>query len=92
MVLSVKPQILPQVVAEIRGRMAADTLLISIIAGMPIGVIRRELGIDAIVRAMPNTPGQIGHGMTVWTATETVDEPASARRRPSWERLAGNST
>jgi pyrroline-5-carboxylate reductase len=75
-VLSVKPQILPQVVAEIRGRMAADALLISIIAGIPIGVIRRELSIDAIVRAMPNTPGQIGHGMTVWTATETVDEPA----------------
>ena len=23
---------------------------------------------------MPNTPGQIGHGMTVWTATDAVDE------------------
>jgi pyrroline-5-carboxylate reductase len=75
-VLSVKPQILPKVMAEIRGRVAADTLVISIVAGMPIGFIRRELDVETIVRAMPNTPGQIGHGMTVWTATESVDEPA----------------
>ena len=45
---------------------------------MRISVIQRGLGVAAIVRSMPNTPGQIGHGMTVWTATEAVNE---AQRR-----------
>jgi pyrroline-5-carboxylate reductase len=73
-VLSVKPQILPKVMAEIRDNVAPDDLVISIVAGMRISVIRRGLGVEAIVRSMPNTPGQVGQGMTVWTATEAVDE------------------
>jgi pyrroline-5-carboxylate reductase len=73
-VLSVKPQILPKVMAEIRDDVAGDALILSIIAGTRSGMIWRALGTEAIVRAMPNTPGQIGQGMTVWTATEAVSE------------------
>jgi pyrroline-5-carboxylate reductase len=73
-VLSVKPQILPKVLPEIRPAMTDEDLVISIAAGMPISVLRRELGVESIVRAMPNTPGQIGQGMTVWTATEAVSQ------------------
>ena len=54
----------------------------------PINVIRRGLGIEKIIRAMPNTPGQVGHGMTVWTATDAVDDLGRHRRRPSWARWA----
>ncbi len=75
-VLSVKPQILPKVMCEIRGQLAPEALVLSIVAGMRISVIGRELEVEAIVRAMPNTPGQIGQGMTVWTATEAVEEKA----------------
>jgi pyrroline-5-carboxylate reductase len=73
-VLSVKPQLLPKIMPEIRQAMAENALVISIAAGMPISVIHRELGVETIVRAMPNTPGQIGHGMTVWTATGAVTQ------------------
>lgn len=73
-VLSVKPQTLPKVMPEIRPELDAGDLVISIVAGTPISVMRRDLGVETIVRAMPNTPGQIGHGMTVWTATEAVSE------------------
>lgn len=73
-VLSVKPQTLPKILPEIRADVSADVLVISIVAGMRISVIQRGLGVEAIVRSMPNTPGQIGHGMTVWTATEAVGE------------------
>jgi len=73
-VLSVKPQTLPKILPEIRAGIGADNLVISIVAGAPIGRIQRGLGAEKIVRAMPNTPGQIGHGMTVWTATHAVDE------------------
>jgi pyrroline-5-carboxylate reductase len=74
LVLSVKPQVLPRVMAEVRGHLPPDVLVISIVAGMSINIIRRDMSAEAIVRAMPNTPAQIGHGMTVWTATCEVSE------------------
>src|SRR5512143_2416411 len=73
-VLSVKPQTVKKVLPEIREAMSHDDLVISIVAGTPIRVLKRGLGIAKIVRAMPNTPGQVGKGMTVWTATPDVDE------------------
>lgn len=73
-VLSVKPQTLPKILPEIREAMNPDDLVVSIVAGAPIRVIRDGLGIHKIARAMPNTPGQVGQGMTVWTATDAVDE------------------
>jgi pyrroline-5-carboxylate reductase len=73
-IFSVKPQMLPKVLKEVGGKIAPDALVISIVAGMQIKRIREALGVQAVVRAMPNTPAQIGRGMTVWTATEAVDE------------------
>jgi pyrroline-5-carboxylate reductase len=77
-VLSVKPQTLPKVMPQIRPELAPDDLVISIVAGAPISVLRQGLGVESIVRSMPNTPGQVGRGMTVWTATPAVSE---AQRR-----------
>ena len=74
LVLSIKPQTVSKVLPEIREEMAPDSLVISIVAGTPIAVIQRDLGVEAVVRAMPNTPGQIGHGMTVWTATPAATD------------------
>ncbi len=73
-VLAVKPQTVPKVMPEIREALAPDDLVISIVAGMPSRVLARGLGVPKVVRAMPNTPAQVGHGMTVWTATPAVDE------------------
>lgn len=73
-VLSVKPQVLPHVMVDVRGQIRPDALVFSIVAGMPIATIRAGLGHDSIVRTMPNTPAQIGEGMTVWTASEAVTE------------------
>ena len=72
-VLCVKPQTVPKILPGIREALDANSLIISIVAGTPINVFRRGLGVEKIIRAMPNTPGQIGHGMTVWTATDAVD-------------------
>ena len=75
-VLSVKPQVLPGVLAELRGAGAIDAaaLVVSIVAGATIASISTGLGHRAIVRSMPNTPAQVGEGMTVWTATPEVSE------------------
>ena len=73
-VLSVKPQVLPTVLAELRSHIQPTALVFSIVAGMPIATIRAGLDHAAVVRTMPNTPAQIGEGMTVWTAAPEVTE------------------
>jgi pyrroline-5-carboxylate reductase len=73
-IFSVKPQTLPKVLPELRGALKDGELVISIVAGAPIRHFVDGLGHGAIVRSMPNTPAQIGEGMTVWTAAEAVSE------------------
>ena len=73
-VLAVKPQVLPLVLAELRGHVRPTALVVSIVAGMPIATIRAGLDHAAVVRTMPNTPAQIGEGMTVWTTSPAVNE------------------
>lgn len=73
-VLSVKPQVLKVVLPEIRGHLRRQDLVLSIIAGTPIERIANGLAHAAVVRAMPNTPAQIGQGITVWTDTPEVSK------------------
>jgi len=73
-VLSVKPQVLPAVLQELQGAVTPEGVVLSIVAGARIGVMAAGLDHQAIVRAMPNTPAQIGEGMSVWTATAAVSE------------------
>ena len=73
-ILAVKPQKLNGVLLELKDSLHADNLVLSIVAGARIETIAGELLHPAVVRAMPNTPAQVGEGMTVWTATPQVDE------------------
>ena len=66
--LAIKPQNLAQVMAELDGRLESSQLVLSIIAGARIDTLRRGLNHGCIVRVMPNTPAQIGQGITVWSA------------------------
>jgi len=73
-VFAVKPQVLAAVLDGLRGRVSANSLVISIVAGVPIARYSEALNARAIVRAIPNTPGQIGQGVSLWTDTpETTD-------------------
>jgi len=73
-VLSIKPQVLPGVLMELSGTLRPDQWVLSIVAGARIEYIAHALNHRAIVRVMPNTPAQIGEGMSVWTATPEVTE------------------
>jgi pyrroline-5-carboxylate reductase len=84
-VLAVKPQEFPAAAKGMHGRLKADQTVLSIMAGISTTTIRDRLGHEAIVRAMPNTPAQIGEGMTIWTATEAV----SPQRRRSVREVLG---
>jgi pyrroline-5-carboxylate reductase len=80
LVLSVKPQVLPSVLTELQGCIIIpDALVLSIVAGRTMDTIAASLKHTAIVRAMPNTPAQIGEGMTVWTATPEVNQQQQAQ-------------
>jgi pyrroline-5-carboxylate reductase len=80
-VLSVKPQRLTGVMENLKGSIRSDALVLSIIAGATIKKIGKGLGHYTIVRSMPNTPAQIGEGITVWTtsASVTTDQKETAR-------------
>jgi len=80
-VLSVKPQRLRSVLEELQGRIPADALVLSIIAGATIEKIGAGLGHDMIVRTMPNTPARIGEGITVWVASDAVSESQKEQAR-----------
>lgn len=73
-VLSVKPQHLKAVLPELKGKLNDSALVLSIIAGTTIDKICTGLDNPNVVRSMPNTPAQIGEGITVWTAALAVTE------------------
>lgn len=70
-VLSVKPQRLSEVMKGLKA-IHSDALVLSIVAGASIKKIGTGLKHKSVVRSMPNTPGQIGEGITVWTASKEV--------------------
>jgi pyrroline-5-carboxylate reductase len=72
--LAIKPQMLGRVGREIRPALQSGQLVISILAGATTTALIGFLGHRAVVRAMPNTPAQLGRGMTVWYATPDVSE------------------
>jgi pyrroline-5-carboxylate reductase len=73
-VLSIKPQVLCPVLEELAGHVAADALVLSIVAGAKMDTIQQMLDVAAVVRVMPNTPAQIGLGISVWTATPATTD------------------
>jgi pyrroline-5-carboxylate reductase len=85
-VLAIKPQMLGKVGREIGPMLRDGQLLISIIAGATTTALSNVLGHRQLVRSMPNTPAQLGRGMTVWYATPEVTE----RQRAQASALLGS--
>jgi len=73
-VLSVKPQALIAVLKDLKGKLKQGQLVLSIVAGARIDTIVKGLGHESVIRVMPNTPAQVGQGMSVWTATSAVTQ------------------
>ena len=72
-VLSVKPQNLPEVAAQLDGSLRPEQAILSIVAGAKMSTIIEGLGHPSVIRVMPNTPAQIGEGMSLWTCSSQVD-------------------
>ena len=78
-VLSVKPQTLAGVLAQINGELPAHAMVLSIVAGASMAVLREGLSHDKVARCMPNLPCRIREGMTVWAAP-TDTSPSDTER------------
>lgn len=77
--LCVKPQRIKGVLEELKETVSPEQMVLSIIAGAKIEAISDALKNEKIVRTMPNTPSQIGAGMTAWTCTEKVSDEERAQ-------------
>ncbi len=80
-VVTVKPQRLAEVLHDLAGQVPPGAMVMSIVAGATTTTFREALGVERVVRVMPNTPAQIGHGMSVWMATPEVDRAGRERAR-----------
>jgi pyrroline-5-carboxylate reductase len=74
-VLAVKPQQLDAAAKELAGAIKGEQTVLSIVAGVKMHSIGLRLNHERLIRVMPNTPAQIGAGMSVWTATAGVPAP-----------------
>jgi pyrroline-5-carboxylate reductase len=74
-VLTVKPQVLDEVLADLGdlgSGLGPGVLVMTIVAGVRMERLAGALGTPAVVRVMPNTPAQIGRGISVWTTSPEV--------------------
>jgi pyrroline-5-carboxylate reductase len=75
MVLAVKPQSMQAALAQVKALCAADTTIVSIAAGIRLATLEAAFPrSQPIVRAMPNTPAQVGMSMTVAVANGNVSD------------------
>jgi len=79
-IFAVKPQQMREVVLQCKPWLKADTLVISIAAGIAIGSLTTWLGqpeapFERIVRCMPNTPALVGAGVTGMAAPVSLSAP-----------------
>ena len=80
-ILAVKPQQAQATLPPLQEALDQDSLVVSIMAGVPLGTIGSLLDHQIIVRAMPSILATIGEAATVWTATADTasDQRAQAQ-------------
>ncbi len=71
--LAVKPQVFPQVAKELEGRVN-HCIVVSVMAGIGTGRLKKDLSIDRVVRVMPNTPALIGEGAIAYCTSGSFSE------------------
>ena len=74
LILAIKPQDLPVIFQELGERLRPEQAVVSIIAGAKMSTLSKGLSHESIIRVMPNTPAQIGQGMSMWTCSRQVSD------------------
>ncbi len=74
LVFAVKPNQFPAAAQAAQAFFGPETLVVSVMAGVTLHGLNRVLGSGRVIRAMPNTPGQIGQGVTAYVPGPGVNE------------------
>lgn len=69
LVLAVKPQTFPSTVESVRKFVGENTRVMSIMAGVTVDTLSRDLAAQRVIRCVPNTPARIGRGVTAYVAS-----------------------
>ena len=77
-VVAVKPQIIGAVLPGLRSLVGRGTVTLSIAAGTTLANLAAGIGESAIVRSIPNTPAQVGRGITAAIANAHVSKAGRA--------------
>lgn len=72
-ILCVKPQGFADLVKEVNGFVDQKITVISVMTGINIDRIKKDLKVEKVIRIMPNLGARVGKSMTVWTASNEVD-------------------
>lgn len=77
LVIAVKPQVFGDLAESIAARVGPETQVLSVMAGVSLATLEAKLGTAQVARAMPNTPGLVGKGVTILctkpdTASDTI--------------------
>jgi pyrroline-5-carboxylate reductase len=87
-VLSVKPQVMNKLLAEIAPALDGSKLVVSIAAGVPLAAIERRVGHGVrLVRTMPNTPALVGAGATAISPGEHATDADLAQARALFDAV-----
>ena len=78
-ILAVKPQDFSELVDDFKSVLNRETIVISIMAGISIAAIEEKLQHKSIVRAMPNSPVEIGMGITAYCKNKNISEEQTRR-------------
>ena len=79
-VLAVKPQVYPAVIAEIAPAVREETIVVTIAPGFTLARLGEQFGKPTkLVRTMPNTPAMVGEGMTAACKNDRVTEAEMAQ-------------
>ncbi len=73
LIICIKPQNAPELLSELRGKLNEHQFVISIMAGIRIETLQKELMHTKIIRSMPNLTARITEGMTVWMASPEIE-------------------
>lgn len=72
LIVAVKPQVLADVLPGLVSLVGPKTVVVSVVAGKTIAAFAGGLGTSAVVRTIPNTPAQVGRGITAAVADPSV--------------------
>ena len=72
--LAVKPNVILTVAAGLKGQLSADTVVVTMAAGVALAEICKAVGTDRCIRIMPNTPAAVGQGMILYCCGAGISE------------------